>query len=113
MHFGCGTLQGVPFDFPKLTENTSAQLGSNAFECLQAESCTMFRSQKVPEIYIFCAKSNPLGTLKQIRGVQDLHNLLCAYYAGRKESCLASTTLKITSRMAKRGQDRSSLSRWL
>jgi hypothetical protein len=43
----------MPFDLlnnPKLTENTPAQLGSNAFECLQAERCTMFRSQKVPEI---------------------------------------------------------------
>jgi hypothetical protein len=50
MHFGCGTLESVPFDFPKLTENTPAQLGSNAFECLQAESCTVLGSQKVPEI---------------------------------------------------------------
>jgi hypothetical protein len=87
------------------------------WECLRAERC---RKQKVKssrnltlwDPYISCAKLNPLRTLRQIKGVQDLHNLLCAYYAGRKvfepegskESCLASTTLKITSRMAKRGQ---------
>jgi hypothetical protein len=37
----------------------------------------------------FCisyVKSNPLGTVKQINGVQELHNLLCAYYAGREVS---------------------------
>jgi hypothetical protein len=61
--------------------------------------CRKLPSQKVPEIYISCAKSNPLRTLKQIKGVQDLHNLLSAYYAGRevfeaegsKESCFDST----------------------
>jgi hypothetical protein len=111
MHFGCGTLQVVPFDFPKLTENTPAQLGSNAFECLQAERCKFgrkkFQKFNYLDSYTSCAKSNPLRTLKQIKGV---HNLLCAYHAGREvfeqegseESCLASTTLKITSRMSKR-----------
>ena len=56
--------------------------------------------------YISCTKSNPLPTLKQIQGAQDLHNILCKVFEpeGSEESCLASTTLKITSRMAKRGQ---------
>jgi len=57
-----------------------------------------------------CAKSNSLRTIKQIKGVQDWHNLLCACCAGREvfelegseESCLDSTILKITSHMAKR-----------
>jgi hypothetical protein len=47
-----GLCKVVPFGLlsnPKLTEST-AQLGSNAFECLQAEWRNIFRSQKVPEI---------------------------------------------------------------
>jgi len=57
--------------------------------------------RKVPEIltiwdsYIPRAKSNPLRTLKQIKSVQDLHSLLCAYDGrdvfepeGSEESCL-------------------------
>jgi hypothetical protein len=57
------------------------------------------------------AKSNPLRTLRQIKGVQNLHYLLYAYYAGyevfepeRGEESCDSTTLKITSYIAKRGQ---------
>jgi hypothetical protein len=54
MHFGCGTLQGVPFDFPKLTENTP----SNAFR-LKAELfgiLTYFAPNQ-----ILWAPSNKLG----------------------------------------------------
>jgi hypothetical protein len=60
-------------------------------------------------LHIFAPNQNPPSTLKQTKGVQNLHSILCAYdniakLEGSKESCLASTTLKITSRMAKRGQ---------
>jgi len=46
MHFGCGTLQGVPFDFPKLTENTP----SNAFR-LKAALC--FGRKKFQKFKLF------------------------------------------------------------
>ncbi len=57
-------------------------------------------------LYISSAKPNRPRTPKQIKGVQNLHNKLCAYYDGREvfelegseESCLDSTILKITSR---------------
>ena len=86
----------------------------SAVKCLRAEdaeasAAKSSRNLTLWDPYISCAKSQPLRTTsKQIKGVQDLHNL-CAYYAGREgfepgseESCLASPALKITSRMAKR-----------
>jgi hypothetical protein len=93
-----GLCKVVPFDLlsnPKLTENTPAQLGCDAFECLQAERRTMFVAKRSRNLtiwdsymlYISCAKSNPLRTPKQIKDAQDLHNLysLVTKFSSRKK----------------------------
>lgn len=49
------------------------------------------RNLTIWDSYISCAKSNPQNTLKQIKRVQNLHNILCAYYEVAKfSSCLDS-----------------------
>ncbi len=69
-------------------------------QCLRLKGCANASVAK---------KFNSLGFLqyiKQIKCVQDLHNILCAYYdgcevfelEGGEQSCLDSTILKVASR---------------